>query len=298
MRAASRETIYLIGLFVVSGALLFLSAYLVAGATSRARITGAVALAGATIGALGLLVYLRLRRRRPLEADLQMAAQLRGLTGLYLGIAHDLKAPLNAMVLNVELLKRSLDHGDENAAAQHRRIEILEEELRRLQRSVERILTHTAPVRPEIVRYDLAELVSEIGELLAPQARQQKVALQVRLPQKRLLTRGCPDLTKQALINLAVNGFEALTDGGELQLEADARDGEIVLRVADDGPGIPRTVVRRVYDLHFTTKETGTGLGLYVTRAMIESQGGSLRVAETGESGTTFELRLPTDPVT
>lgn len=231
---------------------------------------------------------------RALEHDLQLAARLRGLMGLFMGVTHDLRAPLNAMALNLELLKRSLG-GEAEGDKTRRRIEIMEEELQRLKRSLDRLLAQTLPAPPEVVRYDAGELVAEVGEFLAAQARQQKVALEVHTPPRRLLTRGAPDLTRQALINLAVNGFEAQPDGGVMRVEAEADAGDVVIRVRDGGPGIPPELQDRVFDLHFTTKDTGTGLGLYVTRSLVESQGGSLGLARTGPDGTTFELRLPAD---
>jgi len=250
----------------------------------------------------GYLVLIRDSQTvRALEHDLQLAARLRGLMGLFMGLTHDLKAPLNAMVLNLELLKRSLvgdappGDADAQASKTRRRLEILETELQRLERSLERLLAQTAPPRPEYVRYDAGELVGDVGELLAPQARQQKVALEVHTPPERLPTRGYPDLTKQALINLAVNGFEAQPAGGTMHIDANAEDGEIVIRVCDGGQGIAPEVQDRIFELHFTTKETGTGLGLYVTRTLVESQGGKLWLAHTGPDGTAFELRLPAD---
>lgn len=244
----------------------------------------------------GFLVLIRdLGTARALERDLQMAAQLRGLMGLYMGVTHDLRAPLNAMALNVELLKRSLadDEDSELSAKQRRRIDILEEELGRLRRSLDRVLAQAAPARPDAVRYDLGAVVSDVAELLAPQARQQKVTLEVDVPEGRLLTFGAPDLAKQALVNLAVNGFEAMPEGGRMRLVVFAAADEVVVSVADSGAGIPEEIRDRVFDLHFTTKPAGTGIGLYVTRTLIQSQGGRVRLVETGAKGTHFEIRLP-----
>ncbi|HEX9737085.1 MAG TPA: HAMP domain-containing sensor histidine kinase [Thermoanaerobaculia bacterium] len=293
--------------------ILFLVYFL--GVTVLTRVAGvaieraAVALASVgLIAVAGFLLHAGLRRRvtpapalrtapasaetaRALEADLQLAAQMRGLAGLFMGQAHDLRAPINAMVLNLELLKRSLAGAE--GSTEQRRIAVIEEELGYLQRSLERLLAQTSPARPSVVRYDLGKLVAEVGELLAPQARQQKVKLAVDVPERRLLTRGSPELTRQALINLAVNGFEALADGGHLELAVEPDGQEIAVRLRDDGPGVAPEIRERILELHFTTKKAGAGVGLYVTRAIIESQGGSLRLAETSAAGSTFELRLP-----
>ena len=234
---------------------------------------------------------------KALERDLQLAAQLRGLMGLFMGLTHDLKAPLHAMVLNLELLKQAwcaaVPRDHEIADKGYRRLETLEEELQRLERSLERLLAQTAPPNSELLDYDLGPVVTEIGEFLDAQARQQNVEFNIHLPRSPLPTRGSPDLFKQALVNLAVNAFEALPDGGKMQLDV-ALDGDwIVLQIRDSGHGIAPSDRRHLFELHFTTKASGTGLGLYVTRALAESQNGQLRLLETGPQGTTFELRLP-----
>lgn len=234
-----------------------------------------------------------------IERDLQLASQLQALMGLFMGLTHDLRAPLNAMVLNLELLRRSwievTDGAGELATAGNRRLKILEEELHRLERSLDRLLAQTIPARPDSVYYDIGTVVREIGELLAPQARQQKVALEIHISQEVLATRGSPDLIKQALVNLAVNGFEAQPEGGRLVITAQPAGDQVVVLVADEGPGISASARDHLFELHFTTKKLGTGLGLHVTRAVVESQGGRLQLEKTGPEGTTFELRLPAD---
>lgn len=304
MRLAFKETLFLLVFLIVASGLLIYGVFRAAD-TSAAQVIVLAAVLGVTL-TVGLHLRSEARRgerrfaadvrtSRRLDADLQLASQLRGVMGLYLGIAHDLTAPLNAMVLHLELLKRSLEN---TTAKQRRHIGILEDECRRLRHSVGRLLAQTAPIRAETVRYDLARLVTQVAELLAPQARQQKVELEVDVPRRRLLTVGSPDMTTQALVNVAVNGFEALADGGRLRIEAAAGEGVVTLSVSDDGPGIAPPLRDRIFDLHSTTKENGTGLGLYVTRAMIESQGGSLRIVDTGPAGTTIEMCLPEEGAT
>jgi signal transduction histidine kinase len=101
------------------------------------------------------------------------------------------------------------------------------------------------------------------------------------------------DQIKQSVLNIAINGLEAMPEGGTLGLELEREDGRARILVSDTGPGIPPELKDRIFDMHFTTKESGTGIGLYVARSMFEAQGGTVRTASTGPEGTTFELLLP-----
>lgn len=238
---------------------------------------------------------------RLLETDLRRAARLRVLSQVYLAVAHDLKAPLNGMVLNLELLRDSLADGGDDAGRdrQRRRVEVLERELGRLRRSLEALLAQTAPTRERIERFDLRGTIAEIEELLAPQARHQKVRLETVLPEAAVPVELHRDHLKQAVLNVAINGLEVAGEDGriEIALRTEAglpnEAGTAVVEVRDSGPGVPPALSRRIFDMHFTTKDSGTGIGLYVARSIAEGEGGALDVAATGPQGTTFAFRLP-----
>jgi len=244
-----------------------------------------------------LLVVRDASLMRLLEIDLRRAARLRVLSQVYLAVAHDLKAPLNGMVLNLELLRESLADGAEIGRDKQRRwVEVLERELSRLRRSLDTLLAQTAPTSDELERFDLRSTVEEIEDLLAPQARRQQVRLVTDLPAEAVPVAGHRDHLKQAMLNVAINGLEVLGEGGTLELALRGEGGAAALVVRDTGPGIPSDLVQRIFDMHFTTKDSGTGIGLYVARSVIESEGGELEVADTGPDGTTFVVRLPLAP--
>lgn len=234
---------------------------------------------------------------RLLEIDLRRAARLRVLSQVYLAVAHDLKAPLNGMVLNLELLRESLADGAEIGRDKQRRwVEVLERELSRLRRSLDTLLAQTAPASEEMESFDLRSTIEEIEDLLAPQARRQQVRLVSDLPAEPVRVTGHRDHLKQAMLNVAINGLEVLGEGGTLELALRGDGAAAALAVRDTGPGIPHELVDRIFDMHFTTKDSGTGIGLYVARSVIESEGGELDVADTGPDGTTFMVRLPLAP--
>jgi signal transduction histidine kinase len=247
------------------------------------------------------LVLLRDRAMlEALETDLCLATQLRALTHLYRALTHDLRAPLNSMVLNLELLRGTLAADaagvaevDEEAPSPQHYVDVLRQEFDRLNRSLQDLLAETSPAGQARQEFDLRDLALEIQRLLAPQARQQGVELALDLPADAVPMAGLRDRVKQAVLNVALNGLEAMPSGGRLALALRTEPGRAVLTVADTGPGIPPELVRRVFDMHFTTKTSGTGIGLYVARSVAEGHGGELEV-ETGVGrGTLFRFRLP-----
>ena len=249
-------------------------------------------------GTAGYLVQARDRDLlQAIETDLRLAAQLRALMRVYRGVAHDLRAPLNAMVLNLELLKRSVDPAapprPEMPEKQQRWIVVIEQEIQRLRRALDVLLAQTAPSAEKPELFDLRDVIDEIQALLYPQARQQYVELVVDVPESSVPVMAHRDQVKQAMLNIAINALEVMPDGGKLGLALENDASIARLRVSDTGPGIPSDLADRIFDMHFTTKQSGTGIGLYVARSMFEAQGGTVQTASTGPAGTTFLLTLP-----
>lgn len=243
-------------------------------------------------------VLLQLRNRSQVQAlqqNLLDAARLRGLTRLYLGVAHDLRAPLNAIALNLANLKHSLTEADELASRQQdlRTFEIIEEEFHRLQRSVEALLQQTEPARDDEEEFDLRELIEKIERLVRPQARQQRLALEVTVPGDRAVIRAQSDWVRQAVLNLIVNAFDATPEGGRVTLEVDVKPDVIEVIISDTGSGIPDSVATRLFEMYASTKSSGSGIGLFVARTAVEACGGSLELVRTGTEGTAFRIRLP-----
>lgn len=243
----------------------------------------------------GVLVILRrAAAARALETDLRLAAQRRALMSLYRGLVHDLKAPLNALGLHLELLRRSIARaGAPDPDAQRERLEVVAGEIERLRRGLELLLDQSAPPQTVPAAVDLGVVLAHLELLLAPQARQQDVRLSVATEGRGLEVEAGADQVEQAILNLAVNALEAMPDGGELRLFARRHREVIIVTVEDSGAGLPLEVQQRLFGLHVTTKATGTGIGLYTSNAIAAALGGSLRLERTGSSGTTFNLELP-----
>ncbi len=234
---------------------------------------------------------------RGLDLDLRHATQLRALSRVYLGVAHDLRAPLNAITLNFELLKRSLalDESSDDPQAQRRQqwLRVLEEEFARLARTLDLLLAQTAPASSENRRHDLREVLARVESLVAAQARQQRAKIRTSVPETPVWADGDPENVRLALLNVVVNALDAIPEGGAVELALALEDGAAIVRVRDNGPGVDPAVAGSLFELHVTTRPHTSGAGLYVARMLIEKAGGTLVLHETGPTGTSFELRLP-----
>lgn len=241
------------------------------------------------------------RRAEAAERDLALVSQMRSMGHLYRSVAHDLRAPLNAMVVNLELLSDAIaaEPDGESKARRQRYVSVLKEEMDRLHRYLESFLDQTAPPHGERRRFDLAEHLRRMTRFIAPQARHQKAELAVDLPAEAVEVEGNPDHLRQAVLCLLVNALEAVEGRPEgrveLVLEPPADDGApLRLWVADNGPGLDDEARERLFEMHFSTKPTGSGIGLHVARKTVEQHGGALRLVSSGETGgARFEITLP-----
>ncbi|HET7293282.1 MAG TPA: HAMP domain-containing sensor histidine kinase [Vicinamibacteria bacterium] len=231
-----------------------------------------------------------------LETDVRLASQLEVVARLFRTLTHELKAPLSAMMINLDLLLESLAASgarEDVRGRQERYVALLREELARLNRSLADLLSQNVPATETPERFDLRRTVEEIGALLQAQARRQGVRLTTRLPDRPVALVGYRDRLKQAFLNVSVNAMEALPNGGRLEVEMAAENGSARIAFADSGPGIPPEVIQRIYERDFTTKRNGSGIGLYVARALVQLHGGRIRVESAPRAGTRVEIVLP-----
>lgn len=248
-------------------------------------------------------------RRRDLY-DRLLASQMHSLSRLYRSTAHDLRAPLNAMVVNLELLGDAVEpgaQGDDLEARRQRYVRVLKEEMERLTRQLHAFLSQSAPVsRSRRREFDLVEMVEEMVLFVEPQANKQKTHLKVKVPSEPVKISGSQDQIRQTLLSLMVNALEAVGDRmgsdepGEVEVGVHQVGEEVALWVADNGSGVDPRVAEDIFDLHFTTKEAGSGIGLHVARQVIEDHGGELTLAApdaaragSSDTGSLFKIRLP-----
>ena len=233
------------------------------------------------------------RALEALEADARLLHQLDGLGRVYRTLAHELRAPLGAMMINLDLLHDTLSKVDgEGPTSARRHVEVLRQELHRINRSLLGILTQTVPESPP-ERFDLKGSLADLVDLLVPQARTQSVEVEVSLPDRPLPVRGYPDRLRQALLNVAVNALEAMPNGGRLRVEARREGSRARVALRDTGSGIAPETLPRLCDADFSTKDGGSGIGLHVARAVVELHGGEIRVESALGRGTDVFVLVP-----
>jgi signal transduction histidine kinase len=204
---------------------------------------------------------------------------------------HEIKNPLSTLRINLTLLKEDIAqaHPEENAL--RKRIEVLENEVRRLDATLSDFQRYAGMRRLDRQRFDLRALVGGMVEFLAPGFRRDGIALDAEVPQ--VFVEVDAALFKQALLNLLLNAQQAFAGGGHVVVTGAAECGWARLEVRDDGCGIPAGELERVFDVYYSRSKAGSGLGLPTARRIIEEHGGRLELASTEGKGTTVTIRLP-----
>jgi signal transduction histidine kinase len=241
-----------------------------------------------TLGAL--LTLHDLESVREIESELELSRRLAAIGRLTAGVGHEVKNPINAIVVHLELLRNKLDGSDQRAL---RHLEIIQSEIQRLDRVVQTLVDFSRPVELQLQEQDLRSVVSSVLQLASAELETRSVQVLSLLPQSPVMAHIDSDLMKQALLNVVLNGAQAMADGGvlEVRLGADARMASLTIR--DEGEGIPEDVRPRIFDLYFTTKREGSGIGLAMTYRILQLHNGEVDVQSQPGKGTTFVLRLP-----
>jgi signal transduction histidine kinase len=240
---------------------------------------------------MGCLVTLRdASTRAQIEDQIDVTTKLAALGRLTSGVAHEVKNPLNAMVLQLELLKSKLaDQGDK--VGPH--LAILSNEIQRLDRVVKTFLDFTRPVELHPTPADVEQLVREVFLLAEPLAKKNNVRLVFERPGALPTVSIDRDLMKQALLNLVLNGCQAMPSGGELKVKPQVDGRYLNLEVSDEGEGIPQDARQKIFSLFFTTKPGGTGIGLAMAFRILQLHNGFIEFTSELHQGTTFRLFVP-----
>ncbi len=228
--------------------------------------------------------------RRQIKGQLQTAERLTAINRVTSGVAHEVKNPLNAMLMHVELARIKLGKGDYDVSQQ---MEIISSEILRLDRVVKTFLDFTRPVEMKSTEVAVDAFVSELVELARPQAQAVGVTVSAELGAAGAVMVVDTDLLKQAALNIVVNAIEAMPQGGELRFESSLGVDEAEIRISDSGEGIPADKREKIFQLYFTTKKKGSGIGLAMTFRIMQLHNGKIDFFSEPGKGTTFILRFP-----
>lgn len=269
---------------------------------------------------LGALVTLHdLESAAEIESELELSRRMSAIGRLTRGVGHEVKNPINAIVVHLELLKSKLS-GTDGGATRH--LDVIDVEIRRLDRVVQTLVDFSRPVELQLHEQDLRNVVGDVLALAADELDTHHVTLSSRMPATPLIANVDADLFKQAALNVIQNGAQAMPEGGNLEvileeegsgdlLTAPVRRNELqdnwnggdrlaqgtattaILRISDEGPGIPEEIREKIFDLYFTTKSGGSGIGLAMTYRIMQLHYGSVEVQSREGRGTEFRLRIP-----
>jgi signal transduction histidine kinase len=241
---------------------------------------------------VGALVSMRdYESFQKLESQWDLSKKLADLGRITSGIAHEVKNPLNAMVIHLEILRSKLESGTSDPRPQ---LEILDSEIKRLDRVVQTFLNFTWPVEVHLQPIDLNEIVSQVTALASTEAQERGVTINKHLDPGGPVIKGDADLLKQTLLNVIINGCQAMPEGGPLTVATSrGQDGSARITIADRGIGIAGEDQERIFNLYYTTKKGGTGIGLAQAFRAVQLHGGVIRFDSQVGVGTTFEIILP-----
>jgi signal transduction histidine kinase len=247
---------------------------------------------------LANILSARLERKwlRQGENDQQLlrAEQMMAIGQVAAGVAHELRNPLTSIKGLVQVNLREL--GERGLPFED--LEVIEHEIRRMERTLQTFLDFARPPQPDRRFQDIAALVERVLTLVGGRARKQNVEVQFLRPAAPASAEVDGDQIQQLLLNLVLNSLDAMPQEGSIEVDLRLpRDGFIEIYVRDTGPGIASHILPKVFETFVSSKETGVGLGLPLSRRIAEDHGGTLTAYNLPLEGACFLLRLPAPTV-
>lgn len=249
------------------------------------------------VGVLGMasIFYVQsshLAKIRSLEREVASRDRLSALGNLAATVAHEIRNPLNSISMGLQRLKAEFQP-TQDEVQYARFLELMQGEVRRLNSIVEQFLSLARPLELKLEDVRVEEILKDLAVLGAADAERSGIRIEIKAGPDLPPVRADRNYLKQLLLNLILNGLQAMPHGGALKLEVKTSGDRFVIAVADTGGGIPEELLPRIFEPYFTTKEGGLGLGLSIARRIAEAHGGTLAVESEPGRGSRFELSLP-----
>ena len=240
---------------------------------------------------IGALITMRdAESVRRIEDEIELSRRLAAIGRLTSGVAHEVKNPINAIVVHLEVLRQKLQQVDPDT---RRHMDVIGNEIQRLDRVVQTLVDFTRPVELRLADVDLRRIVEDVALLASPDAARHGVSIEKNVQDEPLPVKVDSDLVKQAVLNIVLNGVQAMPEGGPLVINASRSDDEARIEVRDRGRGIPPEIRDKIFNLYFTTKPKGSGIGLAMTYRVMQLHNGAVEYETAEGQGTTFLLRFP-----
>jgi signal transduction histidine kinase len=233
-----------------------------------------------------------------LEQELEVSRRLAAIGRLTANVGHEVKNPINAMVVHLELLRGKLAAGPIERDSAQRHVEILSDEMHRLDRVVQTLADFSRPMELDLRENDLIRVIDQTLELVRAELKEHGVTIESEAPPLPVPVRVDDELMRQAFLNLLLNAMQAMPSGGTVRVTVRREHRSAIVEIADNGVGISAALLPRIFDLYFTTKPRGSGIGLAMTYRIVQLHGGAMEVRSDADPaspkrGTTFTLQIP-----
>ncbi len=249
----------------------------------------------ATAQQVGHVMILRdiTESRRTAQQTIE-SERLNALTLLAAGVAHEIGNPLNSLHIHLQLMERGVQNLDDGAKAElQQSIDIARSEVNRLDSIVTQFLRAIRPSRPELRPENVNTIVEEAVRFFTPEIQDRDMVVEQEVRSDLPLLQLDRDQMKQVFYNVIKNSLEAIKRCGTLRIRTDRDDTHVLITFVDTGGGMSAENLSRVFEPYFTTKPSGTGLGLLIVRRIVREHGGELSIESSQDKGLTLTIRLP-----
>lgn len=241
-----------------------------------------------------ILLFLDITSQKEEQFKLAQAESLASLTTLAAGVAHEIRNPLGAIDLHIQLLQRLIDDLPETKKQDfHQLLEVIDEEVERLNQIISNFLFTVRPMQIEEELIDIKDLLLDLIHFLEPQFEEKGIEISFSSQQKVPQLRADIKYIRPAFLNLLKNAYEACNTGDTIHVELTYTDQDINIIVSDTGVGIPKDKLKKIFEPYYTTKDHGTGLGLTLVHKIIKEHNGKIEVHSEVEKGTQVVVSLP-----
>jgi nitrogen fixation/metabolism regulation signal transduction histidine kinase len=233
------------------------------------------------------------KSRRTAQQTIE-SERLNALTLLAAGVAHEIGNPLNSLHIHLQLMERSVQKLNDGAKAElQQSIDVARSEVNRLDSIVTQFLRAIRPSHPQLRPENLNTIIEETVRFFTPEIHDREITVEQQLRSDLPLLQLDRDQMKQAFYNVIKNSLEAMQRHGALRIETDLDDTHVVIRFVDSGGGMSPENLSRAFEPYFTTKVSGSGLGLLIVRRIVREHGGELSIESSQGTGLTLTIRLP-----
>ncbi len=242
-----------------------------------------------------IIIMVDVTEKKEREIQLRQAESLAALTTLSAGVAHEIKNPLASIDIHIQLLNKEIAKiNQDNVKDMENLLTIVKEEIDRLNSIVQDFLFTVRPMNMNLSRENINEVLKDIIDFLKYELQEADISIISEFEEDLPDVFVDPKYLKQALLNIVKNSIEAIQSGGEIRVKTgETTDGDVIIRIMDNGHGIPEDVMGKIFEPYFTTRKFGTGLGLVIVYKIIKELGGDIKVMSKENEGTAISIKLP-----